>query len=239
MSSRHGCRKTQTEGNNPLKTEILYEDKHLLVINKPAGLATQSARMSEPDVVSELKNYLAGKNPTKAPYLGVIHRLDQPVEGILVFAKTKQAAAGLSGQFLKQYLALVEGIPAESSGKLINYLEKEGNLAKITEEGKGQKAVLTYKTLETCEQGYSLVEVTLETGRFHQIRVQFAGMGHSILGDRKYGSEKALALGGDLGLRTIALCAYKCTFTHPFTGKAMEFHITPTFLQVSFLKRKQ
>lgn len=218
-----------------MRTEILYEDKHLLVINKPAGLATQSARMSEPDVVSELKNYLAGKNPGKAPYLGVIHRLDQPVEGILLFAKTKQAAAGLSGHFLKQYLALVEGIPAESSGKLINYLEKEGNLAKITEdESRGKKAVLAYSTLETCELGYSLVEVTLETGRFHQIRVQLAGQGHSILGDRKYGSEKALALGRDLGLRSIALCAYKCAFTHPITGKAMEFHINPTFLQAAF-----
>lgn len=217
-----------------MKTEILYEDKQLLVINKPAGLATQSARMSEPDVVSELKNYLAGKNPGKAPYLGVIHRLDQPVEGILLFAKTKQAAAGLSGQFLKQYLTLVEGIPAESSRKLINYLQKEGNLAKITEEGKGQKAVLTYKTLESSGQEYSLVEVTLETGRFHQIRVQLAGQGHSILGDRKYGSEKALALGRDLSLQTLALCAYKCAFTHPITGKAMEFHINPTFLQAAF-----
>lgn len=216
-----------------MKTEILYEDKHLLVVYKPAGLATQSARMSEPDVVSELKNYLAGKNPGKSPYLGIIHRLDQPVEGILLFAKTRQAAAGLSGQFLKQYQALVEGIPSEPSGKLLNYLIKEGNLARITEEeSQGQRAVLTYRTLETCEQGYSLVEITLETGRFHQIRVQFAGLAHSILGDQKYGSEKALSLGRELGLHNIALCAYKCAFIHPITGKAMEFHITPTFLQV-------
>ncbi len=238
-----------------MKKEILFEDKDLLVIWKPAGIATQTGKIGQADVVSELKNYLAKQADSTAPkgepFLGVIHRLDQPVEGLLVFAKNKQAAAALSkqltageeGMLNKQYLAVVCGKPEEMSGELVDYLEKtKDNTARVCKSGDAgaKKAVLQYRILDTAigrylpgvtedfkEAEISLAEITIETGRFHQIRCQMSHAGFPLLADRKYGTEELKALSEQLGLKNVALCAYSIAFKHPTTGKQMSFVKNP------------
>lgn len=208
---------------------ILYEDEHIIVCYKPAGIPTQTSKVSEQDMVSLLKNYLRGG------YLAVIHRLDQPVEGLLVFAKTPFAAKelnkGLQGVgFGKYYQAVLWGIPKEKEGTLENYLVKDGrtNTSRIADakEKDAKKAVLHYEVLQTGKDGekdISLVQVKLETGRHHQIRVQMAGMGHPIWGDAKYNTAPIQ----DRRFRQIALCAYKLKFIHPKTKRQMQFEIQP------------
>jgi len=213
--------------------DILYEDDSCIVCVKPAGLPTQSAKVGQADMVSELKNYRANKNEDS--YLGVCHRLDQPVEGIMVFAKTKIAAANISKQIAqrmveKHYYALVLGEIEPRNGCLENYLKKDptmyGSIVCNKEEPDGKKAKLNYKTRATREISKnikaSLMDIQLETGRLHQIRVQFADKGHPIIGDRKYGVG-ALALLGE----TLALCSYRLEFMHPITKKEMKFQIQP------------
>ena len=184
-----------------MQTQIVYEDEAVLVIRKPAGLATESAGIGQKDVVSELKNYVAKKNPGKMPYLGVVHRLDQPVEGLLVFAKTKKAAENLTAQLgkgtlKKEYLAVVCGKVPENTGRLVDYLAKEKGMAVVRDtadadaqaekdadvqaekaaDPQAKKAVLTYtKKVETEE--LTLLAVQIETGRFHQIRAQLSHSG--------------------------------------------------------------
>lgn len=217
---------------------ILYEDEDIIVCHKPAGIATQTARIGQADMVSELTNYLKviGSNEKKPLYVGVIHRLDQPVEGILVFAKNKTAAADLSRQaagegMKKEYLAVVCGENFTQTGELKDYLLKEGktNTSRIVPpEVKGAKeARLSYEILSEESFGAALVRVRLHTGRHHQIRVQMANAGMPLLGDRKYGGEAAAAVSLQLGVREIALCAYRLAFIHPKTGKRMQFEIKP------------
>lgn len=224
-----------------MRTEILYEDNSILVIRKPAGLAVQSARIGQADVVSELKSYLAKQAGTGhgEPYLAVIHRLDQPVEGVLVFAKEKKAAAALTkqlseGTLNKQYYAVLCGYPDASEGELVDYLRKEGSVA-VAVTGREQNfpdakiAKLHYRILEKLEQPMpmSLVDVCIETGRFHQIRVQFAHAGCPLLGDTKYGNTSADTQSGSLSYRGVALCAYLLEFVHPASGKKMSFRVKP------------
>lgn len=126
-----------------MQTQIVYEDEAVLVIRKPAGLATESAGIGQKDVVSELKNYVAKKNPGKMPYLGIVHRLDQPVEGLLVFAKTKKAAENLTAQLgkgtlKKEYLAVVCGKVPENTGRLVDYLAKEKGMAVVKDAADAQ-----------------------------------------------------------------------------------------------------
>ncbi len=235
-----------------MQTKIIYEDAHILVAHKPAGLATQSAKVGQPDMVSELKNYLAGQqakqknnqiNNKKAatPYLGIIHRLDQPVEGLLVFAKTKAAAGKLTAQLAggtlnKQYYAMVCGQPAKEAGELVDYLRKEENLAKISnvQDQEAKKAVLQYQTLSVTQsednQDISLLDVHIDTGRFHQIRAQLANAGWPILGDSKYGSEKSMEVSKKCKIRNVALYAYRLELKHPVTEKKLEFNIKPKML---------
>lgn len=238
-----------------MRTKIIYEDNDIIVIQKPAGIAVQTAQVGRIDVVSELKNYM-GKNP----YLGVIHRLDQPVEGLLVFAKNPKAAANLSAQltkedFCKEYLAVVCGKPAENSGELVDYLVKDGAVARVCENVSGEVqsagqnsrqdngktaggakadvsklATLHYERKETKEiagEEISLLKIRLETGRFHQIRVQMSHAGYPILGDTKYGSEKSRQVSTEAGVRNVALCAYRLCFKHPVQKKVLEYVITP------------
>lgn len=224
-----------------MKTEILYEDNQILVIRKPAGLAVQSARIGQADVVSELKSYLAKQTePGRGePYLAVIHRLDQPVEGVLVFAKEKKAAADLTRQLSagilnKQYYAVLCGYPDASEGELVDYLRKEGNVA-VAVTGREKNfpdakiAKLYYRILEKMEQPMllSLADVYIETGRFHQIRVQFAHAGWPLLGDTKYGNAMAGVTVGNQSYRGVALCAYFLEFVHPVSGKKMSFRVKP------------
>lgn len=216
-----------------MQTQIVYEDEAVLVIRKPAGLATESAGIGQKDVVSELKNYVAKKNPGKMPYLGVVHRLDQPVEGLLVFAKTKKAAENLTAQLgkgtlKKEYLAVVCGKVSENTGRLVDYLAKEKGMAVVKDaaDAQAKKAVLSYtKKAETEE--LTLLEVQIETGRFHQIRAQLSHAGFPILGDEKYGSEESKELSREKKIRFTALCAASLSFRHPVTGKVMAFTQAP------------
>lgn len=232
-----------------MQTQIVYEDEAVLVIRKPAGLATESAGIDRKDVVSELKNYVAKKNPGKMPYLGIVHRLDQPVEGLLVFAKTKKAAENLTAQLgkgtlKKEYLAVVCGKVPENTGRLVDYLAKEKGMAVVknaadakTEKDvdaqaekaadpQAKKAVLTYTKKAETEK-FTLLAVQIETGRFHQIRAQLSNAGFPILGDEKYGSEESKELSREKKIRFTALCAASLSFRHPVTGKFMAFTQAP------------
>lgn len=216
-----------------MRTEILYEDDTIIVIKKPAGLATQTSKIGEPDVVSELKKYLAEAGK-KNPYIGVVHRLDQPVEGLLVFAKSREAAAGLTkqlsvGTLNKRYYALVCGKPLEQEGELVDYLGKDGNLAKVVSASApdAKKAVLGYKVVKTMPEGLALLDIHIDTGRFHQIRVQMSHAGMPLLGDTKYGSTASIAFSKEVGVRQVALYAYELEFKHPITKKAMHYELQP------------
>ena len=205
---------------------ILFEDKDLIVCRKPEGFPVQSKRIGSMDMESALKTYRARKG--EKPYIGVVHRLDQPVEGIVVFAKTPQAAKELNrqlqaGGFGKYYQAVLCKVPEKAQGQLTDYLVKDSrtNLSKICRKSDAgaKEARLSYKIQGEAE-GKALANIHLDTGRHHQIRVQMSGMGCPILGDVKYGGEEK-ARG------QIALCASSLTFVHPKTKKQMQFEIQP------------
>lgn len=211
-----------------MKLEIIFEDNDIIVCRKPAGVPTQTKRVGEADMVSLLKNHIYKEQRVKKePYLAVIHRLDQPVEGILVFAKTPFAAKELNRQlqntgFGKHYLARLHGRLEHPQGTLEQYLVKDGrtNTSRICEKDEeGAKlARLSYETISYKEEtDMTLVRVLLDTGRHHQIRVQMAGMGHPLIGDKKYNSFESK------NVRKLGLCAYRLTFQHPRTKKEMDF----------------
>lgn len=209
---------------------IIYEDKDILVCRKPAGLPTQSAKVTVPDLVSELRNYLAEK---KESYLGVVHRLDQPVEGLLVFAKNKAAAKKLSEQlktssFDKVYYAVAFNQPPVQEGMLEDYMIKDGSRAKIVpaDTPGAKKAVLHYRLI-AMKRGRALYEVRLETGRFHQIRAQMAHAGMPLLGDKKYADAAINIYSEAHGIKNVALCAFKLKLIHPGTGEEMLFISKP------------
>ena len=212
------------------KEWILYEDGDILVLHKPSGIAVQNARSSQMDLEHMVLNELAKRTGggRKIPYLGVINRLDQPVEGILVFAKTPAAAAELnrqlqSGKMDKRYLAVTEGIPQPEKGTLVNYLKKQArtNLSCVTDETDrdAKRAELSYCVINSAGNE-ALVEIHLMTGRHHQIRVQKAHLGTPLAGDRKYGAVQENV--------QLCLCANKLRFEHPKTHKKMEFSVTPS-----------
>ncbi|MCR5358068.1 MAG: RluA family pseudouridine synthase [Lachnospiraceae bacterium] len=223
--------------------EILYEDKDIMVVKKPAGIPVETRNVSEADMVSMLKNHLSRKANNFGPYLGLIHRLDKPVGGILVFALNKEAAAELNrqltgGDFDKKYHAFVEGI-VDTKGEwisLTDYLLKDKDTARVVPKDTkdAKRAELEYKTVKTDEDaGVALLDIKLITGRFHQIRAQLSNMGHPIAGDVKYGSKirepgtKASIAG--IPEKSIGLCAYHLGFNHPRTGERMEFDSTEMF----------
>lgn len=298
-----------------MKTEIIYEDANILVCYKPAGLPVQTAKVGQMDMVSELKNYL------HSAYLGIIHRLDQPVEGLLVFAKDTKSAAKLSaclqkGTLNKQYYGVISGKPSAPGGELVDYLKKEKDRAVVVteayQEAKSgntdrrnpggtknkmnaasktvsrrndqaaiensvQQAVLQYQVMKdryfqeeqyqapfnivstagaikdlNCVEAQkqeqeglpvgrtekvenpedkgvalSLLDIHIDTGRFHQIRAQLSHAGMPLLGDSKYGNEESLLVSRQLAVRNVALCAYKIEFLHPVTGERKVFEIAP------------
>ena len=211
---------------------ILFEDDHVLVVNKDAGIPVQAGKMRIMDLQGLIKNELYRRNRKGGePYLGLIHRLDQPVEGVMVFAKTPFAAGALSeqvtdGRMKKHYLALLCGKPSEDSGKLVDYLVKDGrtNTSSVVKEQNkdAKRAELNYQVLKRYEET-TLVEVELITGRHHQIRVQMANAGWPLYGDTKYNPQFQEVMEH---VQT-ALCAYKLSFVHPKTKKVMEFCIEP------------
>lgn len=238
-----------------MRTKIIFEDRDILVIQKPAGLATQTTRVDQQDVVSELKNYLAGSS-----YLGIVHRLDQPVEGLLVFGKNKAAAASLTtqlehkdkdGTLNKRYYCVICGKATHKDGQLVDYLYKDAaNRAVVLsagaahKESRAKQASLHYQILqeievptEDCGCGttadrhspicLSLADIRIDTGRFHQIRAQMAHVGMCLLGDGKYGDDSSHSISEQLGIRGAALCAYSLEFVHPVTKETLHFEIKP------------
>ena len=204
---------------NNIEDMIIFEDDDILVCHKAAGIAVQNARIGAADMESSLKNYLALKNPETVPYLGIVHRLDQPVEGVLVFAKNN-----------KEYLAVTDRIPGKYKGRLEDYLKKNGktNTSEVVSPkmSGAKKAVLDYEVLEELKDERTstgrrvLVKIQLKTGRHHQIRVQMAHAGMPLLGDRKYNS-------GETSGFPLGLCSCHLVFRHPVNGKKMEFRVTP------------
>ncbi len=210
--------------------KILFEDNHIIVAEKPFGLLSQSDITGDPDILTELKAYI--KNKYKKPgnvFVGLVHRLDKNVGGVMVFAKTSKAAARLSKQiqshkFQKTYLAVVNGIVENQEQTLKHYLvkseEERRSIAYDSEVRDSKYAELAYKVLAT-DSNYSLLEVALKTGRAHQIRVQLSTIGHSIVGDKLY-------IEGIRDSNTpIALWAYKLSFFHPVTQELVTFKAVP------------
>jgi len=196
------------------KVEVLYEDNHLLAINKPAMLATMGVDADRPSVITATREYLRRKYDKPGNvYVGVVSRLDGPVTGLLLLAKTSKAAARLSEAFRtravrKIYWAVVEGQIDPPCGTLENYLRKDERHRKVHVTNAGaegaQLARLAYQTLNVAG-GVSLIRVELETGRKHQIRVQLARAGHPVVGDQKYGSREPFSSGIALHARALEL----------------------------------
>lgn len=253
-----------------MNLEVLYEDPSIIVVWKPVGLESQSSRGFGADMVSQIRLHIHKLSPKSGePYVGVIHRLDKPVSGIMVYAKEKKAAAALSrqvagGQMSKKYWAILCGQPVDNVEKYVDYLlksEKE-NVSRIVDKGitGAKRAELICRTLETRQiepwGPLTLAEVELCTGRHHQIRVQMAGHGLPLWGDNRYNplfggkipaaeenagadlrkgqmAGQAEALTGRPETKrpiraNVALASCYLSFTHPVTGKQMEFTRTPS-----------
>lgn len=216
---------------------VLYEDRHIVVCEKAPGVPSQSDKTQDADMISRIKCYLREKEPQKGvPYTVAVHRLDRPVGGIMVYAKTPEAAAGLSrqiqkGDMEKQYLAVVCGDFSAETGRepreLCDYLKKDGrtNLSVIAKKGEPQAKIarLSYQVLEVSEGGLSLLNIRLFTGRHHQIRVQLAEHIAGIWGDTKYNQKNCR----EKGFWQIALYAWRLSFCHPLTGKQLFFEKIP------------
>lgn len=212
----------------PLK--VIFEDNHIIVVEKQPNIPSQGDKTNDIDMLTIIKEYIKEKyNKPGNVYLGLIHRLDRPVGGVMVFAKTSKAAARLSEQvrekiFKKQYLVVVDGKFEKSNGIMKDYLLKNerNNLSKVAnKDTKNAKyAELEYKVIKYKEEiNLSVVKVDLHTGRHHQIRVQFSSRNHSIYGDQKYGTRGRG--------KQIALWAHSLTIKHPITKEEMIFESTP------------
>lgn len=206
--------------------DVLYEDNHIIVVVKPNNILSQSDNTGDIDMLSLIKDYLKKKyNKPGNVYLGLVHRLDRPVSGVMVFAKTSKAAARLSRQvaehsFKKTYLAIVNNINIEDSGEYVDYIVKQSdNSSKVVGKELGKYCKLMYTTLERNKGlNLALVKINLETGRHHQIRVQFFHHNHVLYGDQRYGKQDN---------RQICLHAYMLEFVHPVTKEKMCFEKKP------------
>lgn len=212
------------------KLEILYEDNHIIVVKKEPNIPSQADKTEDLDMLTIIKQYLKEKYDKPGNvYLGLVHRLDRPVGGVMVFAKTSKAASRLSNQvrekvFKKKYLAVVDGKFENKNGVLEDYLYKDerNNMSKVVSKDKknAKLAKLDYEVLAYNKvKNLSLVKVNLHTGRHHQIRVQLANSGHSIFGDQKYGSRGKG--------KQIALWAYELIIQHPVTKEELTFKCLP------------
>lgn len=215
---------------NEINLKVIYEDNHIIVVEKPANIPSQGDKTGDLDMLTIIKAYLKEKyNKPGNVYLGLVHRLDRPVGGVMVFAKTSKAAARLSEQvrekvFKKKYLVIVNGKFKEKKGTLKDYLLKNERLNKsrVVEEGtKNSKyAELDYEVLKyDKEQNLSLLKINLHTGRHHQIRVQLSSRDHSIYGDAKYN--------GRGSARQLYLWAYELTIQNVISKEEMTFTSIP------------
>ncbi|WP_300278822.1 RluA family pseudouridine synthase [Peptacetobacter sp.] len=211
------------------KINVLYEDNHLLVVEKPVNILSQGDNTNDKDMVNLLKSYIKEKyNKPGNVYLGLVHRLDRPVGGAMVFAKTSKAASRLSEQvrnktFKKTYRAVINGKIKKQEDTLKDYLyknKKTNMVSVVTEKHKDSKyAELSYKALD-FKDNMSLVQIDLKTGRPHQIRVQFASRNNPLYGDQRYGKNSKVG-------QQIALWSYKIEIVHPITKEKMEFTCEP------------
>ncbi len=208
---------------------ILHEDNHIIVVLKPQNVPCCEDESKDKDLLNMIKDYIKETyHKTGNVYLGLVHRLDRPTGGIMVFAKSSKAAARLSeqmknGDFEKKYYAVTVGRPREDKATLVNYLKKNAvnNMVYVsspTVEG-SKRAELEYNLLEN-EDGLSLLDVKLRTGRSHQIRVQLNAIGCPLYGDMRYGGEKAKK-------GYLALWAYYLSFSHPVSKERMVFRVQP------------
>lgn len=210
--------------------KILYEDNHLIVVIKPQNMPTQGDKSGDESLLDKVKRYIkVTYNKPGNAFVGLVHRLDRPTGGVMVFAKTSKAAERLcaqirDGDFEKKYLAVTVGVPRDRARLLSDLLIKDtaSNTVKVVPsmtEG-AKRAELTYKVLEDREK-IALLDIKLLTGRSHQARVQLKNIGHPIFGDVRYGGD-VLAKGYHL-----ALWAYQLTFVHPVTQVSMVFKVFP------------
>ena len=210
--------------------KVIYEDNHIMIVEKIPNIPSQADKTGDIDLLTLVKKYLKEKyNKPGNVYLGLVHRLDRPVGGIMVFAKTSKAAARLSNQvreriLKKKYLAVVDGKIEKQTGILEDYLYKDErhNISKVVKKEKknAKLAKLDYEVIKYNEvKDLSLVKVNLHTGRHHQIRVQLSHFGHSIFGDQKYGTRGKG--------KQIALWAYELTIEHPISKEKMTFQDLP------------
>lgn len=209
--------------------EILYEDNQIIVVNKPQNIPSQADSSEDEDMLTIIKNYIkTTKGKEGNVYLGLVHRLDRPTGGVMVFAKTSKSASRLSEQFKsdnvhKTYFAVVVGTPKEKSKRLTHFLKKdtrENKVVVVPQFTEGAKeAILNYEVLES-NKGFSLVKIDLITGRSHQARVQMKTIGTPIYGDQKYGGESM-----PKGL--LNLFAVQLVFDHPTTKEKMRFIVYP------------
>ena len=207
------------------KLKILYEDNNIIVVLKPKNILSQSDITNDIDMLTLVKSYIKDKyKKTGNVYVGLIHRLDRPTEGIMVFAKTSKAASRLSKQIKdnkmnKSYLAVVWNLK-EKEGIFTDYLkkEKEGNSIITTKED-GKYAELSFKKVKE-KNNLSLIKINLVTGRHHQIRVQFSSRGYPLYGDQRYGKDDK---------KQLALFCYKLEFEHPVKKEKMSFKIYPRY----------
>ena len=218
---------------NAENVDVLYEDNHVIGINKRVGDIVQGDKTGDVPLSEHLKAYLKKKyNKPGEAYLGVVHRLDRPTTGVVLFAKTSKALSRLNAMFAdkaqvqKTYWALVDAMPPATEGTLTHWLvrnEKQNkSVAHNKEVQQSKKAVLHYKLLKSFDH-YHLLEIDLITGRHHQIRAQLAAIGLHIKGDLKYGAKRSNPDGG------ICLHAYKLTFEHPVKKEVISIEVAPNW----------
>ena len=211
--------------------EILYEDNHIIVVSKPQGVPSQPDDSGDKDLLSQVKDYIKEKyNKPGEAFVGLVHRLDRPTGGVMVFAKTSKAAARLAdqmknGDFDKTYFAVVCGRPREQKGKIVSYLKKDEklNMAMIVPQSTtgAKRAELDYEVLSyNNDTDHSLVKVKLYSGRGHQIRVQMKSIKCPVFGDQKYGGEGMPKV-------MLNLFATELAFFHPISKQKMIFRVYP------------
>lgn len=219
--------------------DILFEDNHLIVAVKPQNIPTQGDESGDQNMLDMVKDYVKQKyNKPGEAFVGLVHRLDRPTGGVMVFAKTSKAASRLAeqmkeGDFEKRYYAVVQGVPPSKHSRLVNYLYKDevNNIVTVVGEAVtgAKRAELEYRMVDEVAK-YSLVDIKLLTGRAHQARVQMKHMGCPIVGDVKYGAE-------NIGCN-LALWAFELKLLHPITQIRMAFRAMPPISDIPWSKLK-